>query len=71
VLDYPETVIEFRERFTVDLAAPEEERRWNRLVRKRHYLKEDRLVGESLRYIARQTGKWIGRVYLSLQPPNL
>jgi hypothetical protein len=48
-----------RDEITVDLATPEEEPRWNRLVRKRHYLKEDRMVGESLRYIAKQRGKWI------------
>jgi hypothetical protein len=48
-----------RDEITVDLATPEEEPQWNRLVRKRHYLKEDRLVGESLRYIAKQRGKWI------------
>jgi len=48
-----------RDEVTVDLASPEEERQWNRLVRKHHYLKEDRMVGESLRYIAKQRGKWI------------
>ena len=38
---------------------PAEERRWNDLVNKHHYLKEHRLVGESLRYVAKQEGKWI------------
>ena len=36
-----------------------DEKRWNQLVRKHHYLKEHRLVGESLRYVAKQNGKWI------------
>ena len=48
-----------RDEITLELATPEEEPQWNRLVRKHHYLKEDRLVGESLRYIAQQRGKWI------------
>jgi hypothetical protein len=33
--------------------------RWNKLVRKHHYLKEHRLVGESLRYVAKVGGKWV------------
>jgi len=32
---------------------------WNKLVKKHHYLKEHRLVGESLKYVAKQNGKWI------------
>jgi len=31
--------------------------RWNQLVRKHHYLKEHRLVGESLRYVAEHSGQ--------------
>ena len=38
---------------------PKDLARWNRLVRKYHYLKEHRMVGESLRYVAKITGKWI------------
>lgn len=38
---------------------PEEEKEWNKLVKKHHYLKEHRMVGESLRYVAKQNGKWI------------
>jgi hypothetical protein len=38
---------------------PEEEKEWNKLVKKHHYLKEHHLVGESLRYVAKQNGKWI------------
>ena len=44
---------------TVELIDPDQEARWNKLVRKHHYLKEDRMVGESLRYAAKQDGKWI------------
>ena len=37
------------EAITVELvSSPEEEDRWNKLIRKHHYLKEHRLVGESL-----------------------
>jgi len=38
---------------------PEQEREWNKLVKKHHYLKEHRMVGESLRYVAKRNGKWI------------
>ena len=44
---------------TVELVSPEEEPRWNKLIRKHHYLKEHRMVGESLRYVAKQNGRWI------------
>src|SRR5664279_4121123 len=46
---------------TVDLVnSPQEEDRWNKLIRKKHYLKEHRMVGESLRYVIKQDGEWIG-----------
>jgi Domain of unknown function (DUF4338) len=46
---------------TVELVdGREEEDRWNKLIRKHHYLKEHRLVGESLRYVIKQNGKWLG-----------
>jgi hypothetical protein len=38
---------------------PADEARWNKLIRKYHYLKEHRMVGESLRYVAKLNGKWI------------
>lgn len=45
---------------TVELLASEKDMaRWNRLIRKHHYLKEHRLVGESLHYVAKQDGKWV------------
>ena len=45
---------------TVELVESEEDQaRWNKLVRKHHYLKEHRMVGESLRYVAKQNGEWI------------
>jgi hypothetical protein len=44
---------------TVRLVTPEEEPRWNKLVRQRHYLHEHRLVGESLKYVAEQHGQWL------------
>jgi len=46
---------------TVELVQSlEEETRWNKLIRKHHYLKEHRMVGESLRYVIKQNGEWIG-----------
>lgn len=45
---------------TVELVETEaEEARWNKLIRKHHYLQEHRMVGESLRYVAKQKGEWI------------
>ena len=44
---------------TVELVGPEEEALWNKLIRKHHYLKEHRMVGESLRYVAKKNGQWI------------
>jgi hypothetical protein len=44
---------------TIELVEPKEEALWNRLIRKHHYLKEHRMVGESLRYVAKQNGQWI------------
>ena len=49
------------EAITVELIDTlEDEARWNKLIRKHHYLKEHRLVGESLRYAIKQNGEWIG-----------
>ena len=46
---------------TVELVnSLEEENRWNKLIQKHHYLKEHRLVGESLRHVIKQNGQWIG-----------
>ena len=39
------------------LIEPEQEAEWNKQVKKRHYLKQHRLVGESLRYVAKINGK--------------
>jgi Domain of unknown function (DUF4338)/DDE_Tnp_1-associated/Transposase DDE domain len=45
---------------TVELVTePEEEERWNQWTQKHHYLKEHRMVGESLKYVAKLDGKWI------------
>ena len=41
------------------LSDPAEERKWDKLIKKHHYLKEHRMVGESLRYVAKQNGEWI------------
>ena len=49
-----------RNELTVELVTePKEEARWNQLIQKHHYLKEHRMVGESLRYVAKLDGKWI------------
>ena len=48
------------EEVTIELVIGlEEEREWNKLVKKYHYLKEHRMVGESLRYVAKRKGKTI------------
>lgn len=45
---------------TLELVADAvDEARWNKLIRKHHYLKEHRMVGESLRYVVKQNGEWI------------
>jgi len=41
------------------ITEPAEQARWNRLIRQHHYLKEHRMVGESLCYVAKVKGKWI------------
>jgi hypothetical protein len=41
------------------ITEPELEARWNHLIQKHHYLKEHRMVGESLRYVAKLNGQWI------------
>jgi len=38
---------------------PAKEARWNKLIQEHHYLKEYRMVGESLRYVAKLNGRWI------------
>lgn len=48
-----------RSEVSVELVSPEEEPRWDKLIRQHHYLKEHRMVGESLRYVAKQDGEWI------------
>lgn len=45
---------------TIELICePQEEAKWNDLMVKHHYLKEHRMVGESLRYVAKLNGKWV------------
>ncbi len=47
----------------VVLASPKQEARWNSLVRKHHYLKNARLVGEQLRYIVTDAqGSWLALI---------
>jgi hypothetical protein len=42
---------------TIELVdSPPEVAQWNKLIQKYHYLKEYRLVGESLRYVVKQNG---------------
>jgi hypothetical protein len=38
---------------------PKDVTRWNKLVQKHHYLKEHRMIGESLKYVAKLDGKWV------------
>jgi hypothetical protein len=41
------------------ITEPKPVRRWNQFIEKHHYLKEHRMVGESLRYVAKLNGKWV------------
>lgn len=48
------------EQLQVRRVAPRQKARWNRLVRQHHYLKNARLVGEQLRYVATDVrGRWL------------
>jgi hypothetical protein len=48
------------EELQVELVAPGQKDRWNRLVRKHHYLKSADLVGEQLRYVVTDAkGRWL------------
>jgi len=48
------------EELRVELVTSEQKARWNRLVRKHHYLKSSDLVGEQLRYVATDAqGRWL------------
>jgi len=47
----------------VELVSCSRERRWNRLVRRRHYLKSADLVGEQLRYVVTDAqGHWLALI---------
>ena len=49
-----------RDELTLELITdPKEVTRWNELVQKHHYLKAHRMVGESLRYVAKLNGRWV------------
>ena len=49
-----------RRELTLELVTDlRDQARWNKLVRKHHYLKEHRLVGESLCYVVKQRGEWV------------
>jgi len=43
----------------VRLIVAEEEPHWNQEITQRHYLKNARLVGEQLRYVAQYQGQWL------------
>ena len=44
----------------MDLAGPDEIGRWNELIERHHYLHNATLVGEVLRYVARdEAGAWV------------
>ena len=48
-----------KDRITVRPVKPSEKCRWEKLVEKRHYLKNAQMVGESICYVAECNGKWI------------
>ena len=47
------------EQIVVRLVRPEEEARWDELIVQHHYLKNARMVGEQLRYVAEYRGQWL------------
>lgn len=47
------------EGLTVRLIEPAEQARWDALICQQHYLKNARLVGEQLRYVAEYQGQWL------------
>ena len=48
-----------KDRITVRPIKSSEKGRWEKLVEKRHYLKNAQMVGESICYVAECNGKWI------------
>src|SRR5262245_20089336 len=49
-----------RDELTLEsITQPKDVACWNKLVQKHHYLKEHRMVGESLKYVAKLDGKWV------------
>lgn len=51
------------EELQVELISAKQKRRWNRLVRKHHYLKNADLVGEQLRYVVIDAkGRWLALI---------
>jgi hypothetical protein len=51
------------ETIQVRLVLPDERERWNKLVRKHHYLKNANLVGEQLRYVVTDAnGTWLALI---------
>ena len=57
----PETAFG-QERLVVRPVRWDEVERWDRLMEAHHYLGIRRLVGESLRYVAEEGGKWLALV---------
>jgi hypothetical protein len=53
---------EFLRRVTIRLIEPSEKIRWDDLICERHYLKNAKLVGRQLRYVAEVDGQWIALV---------
>src|ERR1039457_5070250 len=47
------------DQITVRLVRPEEQVRWDQLVREHHYLKNANLVGERLCYVVEYQGQWL------------
>lgn len=43
----------------VRLIKPEEREQWDELIRRHHYLRSERMPGETLRYVALLEGRWV------------
>jgi hypothetical protein len=53
------------QRVTVRLLAPSERRRFDRLLKERHYLHNPTLVGQALRYVVEIDGQWVALLTFS------
>ena len=49
----------YSQQLTLRVIEPEEQKRWDKLIEKHHYLKQAKMVGETLCYVAEKDGQWL------------